>query len=58
MNSETENSTKSYVPSDSAANEATLIRPADDASLTADLALAIVKDRDLSPEVIEQITRR
>jgi hypothetical protein len=57
MNSETENSTKSYVPLESVANEAALTRPADDASLTADLALGIVKDRDLSSEVIEQITR-
>ena len=57
MNSETENSTKSYVPLESTANEAALTRPADDASLTADLALAIVKDRDLSSEVIEQIAR-
>ena len=57
MNSETENSTKSYLPLESVANEAALARPADDASLTADLALAIVKDRDLSSEVIEQITR-
>ena len=56
MNSETENSTKSYVPLESVANEA-LTRQADDASLTADLALAMVKDRDLSSEVIEQITR-
>jgi hypothetical protein len=56
MNSQTENSTESSLPLESKTSEASFTRQADE-PLTADLALAIVKDRDLSSDVIEQISR-
>jgi hypothetical protein len=58
MNSETENPTESPVPVESAAsNLFPRLEAAAESTLTADLALAIVKDRSLSSEVIEQLNR-
>jgi hypothetical protein len=52
MNSERENPTESSIPADFAARDAGA-----DPVLTTDLALALVKDRDLSPDIVEQISR-
>jgi hypothetical protein len=62
MNPETENPTESSSPPDSAPDRAdpSSVSPdsgAADPALTADLTLALVKDRNLSPEAIEQISR-
>jgi hypothetical protein len=57
MNSETENSIESSAPGESAASDAAPELQAADPTLTEDLALGIMKDRDLSSEVIEQISR-
>src|SRR5258708_6129077 len=56
MNSERENPIDSLIPTESTSAHA-LPTVEVDAGLTADLALAVVKDRNLGPEVIEQISR-
>jgi hypothetical protein len=55
MNPETENPTESSSPQETAPDSAA--PNSSDPALTADLALALIKDRNLSPEAIEQITR-
>jgi len=58
MNPETENSIEPSSPPKSAAGLSyPHLEAASDPALTADLALAMVKDRDLPSEVIEQISR-
>jgi hypothetical protein len=55
MNSETQNSIESSVAPESASGHASAIL--DGEIVTADLALAALKDRDLASEVIEQISK-
>lgn len=55
MNSELQNSIASLTPPDSAPDHAS--ENLDPATLTPDLAQAVVADRNLSPELIEQISR-
>jgi hypothetical protein len=57
MNSESENPIESSTPPESAPGHASPSFEAADPAPTADLALAAVKDRDLSSEVIEEISR-
>jgi hypothetical protein len=58
MNSEAENPIDLLVPAEPAAGRGSPdLETSADRALTADLALAAVKDRDLSSEVIEQISR-
>jgi hypothetical protein len=58
MNSEAENPIDLSVPAEPAAGRGSPdLETSADRALTADLALAAVKDRDLSSEVIEQISR-
>jgi hypothetical protein len=57
MNSEAENPNDLSLPPESASGVSPDFETGADPTLTADLALAIVKNRDLSSEVIEQISR-
>jgi hypothetical protein len=57
MNSETENPITSSIAPESAPAHASANLEATDPALTADLALAATKDRNLSTEAIEQISR-
>jgi hypothetical protein len=57
MNSESENPVQPSIPPESAPVSASPDFEAADPALTADLALAAVKDRNLSCEAIEQISR-
>jgi len=58
MNSGTENPTQSSLPPEPTPGRASLdLKTGADPPLTADLALAIVKDRSLPSETIEQISR-
>jgi hypothetical protein len=58
MNSERENSIASSIPPQSGPDHAfPNVEAASDPALTADLALAVVKDRDSSSEAIEKISR-
>jgi hypothetical protein len=57
MNSETQDSIKLPIAPESASGRASYNLAAADPALTADLALALVKDRDLSSEIVEQISR-
>lgn len=57
MNSESENPTQSPLSPESAPTPGSPTLDASESSLTADLALADLKDRDLPSEVIEQISR-
>lgn len=58
MNLKRENPNDSSIPLESTSDDALPnLEVAADASLTADLALALLKNRNLGPEVIEQISR-
>jgi hypothetical protein len=57
MNSESENPIESPLPPESPSAPASPNFYASESPLTADLALAATKDRDLAPEAIEQISR-
>jgi hypothetical protein len=57
MNSETENPAASSIPPESAPAQPSPSLSAADSAPTADLALATLKDRNLSSEAIEQISR-
>lgn len=58
MNSERENSIESSLAPESIHGQAPANLEATAPAFTADLALAVLKDRDLSSEVIEQISRK
>jgi len=57
MNSESENPIESPLPPESPSVPASPTFDPSESALTADIALATIKDRDLAPEVIEQMSR-